>query len=169
MASRTISGASFSRDTIEFLRLLARYRVRYVIVGGEAVIFHGYPRVTGDVDFFYENTPANVERLFGALSEFWSGRIPAVSSPRELRRRGLILQFGRPPNRIDLLNEIDGVRFAEAWRSRVLVRLDTPAGTVIARYIHRRPLLTNKRASGRPKDLDDARYLTRSKTRALRR
>ena len=88
---------------------------RYLIVGGEAVIFHGYPRVTGDVDFFYENTPANTRRLFNALLDFWEGRIPGIAAPEELRKLGIILQFGRPPHRIDLMNRIDGVSFSEAW------------------------------------------------------
>ena len=72
MASRTIKGAGFSPDTVAFLQLLASHRVRYLIVGGEAVIFHGYPRVTGDVNFFYDNSALNAARLFRALEEFWA-------------------------------------------------------------------------------------------------
>ena len=113
MASRTIRAAGFSRDTLAFLRLLSQHRVRYVIVGGEAVIFHGYPRVTGDVDFFYENTAANADRLFDALLKFWDGRVPGVTSAGDLREPGIIIQFGRPPHRIDLLNRIDGVSFSQ--------------------------------------------------------
>jgi hypothetical protein len=59
MASRIVEGASFSEDIQDFLRLLARWRVRYLIVGGEAVIYHGYPRLTGDIDFFYDNAREN--------------------------------------------------------------------------------------------------------------
>lgn len=160
MPSRTIKGAGFSQDILAFLRLLSQHRVRYLVVGGEAVIFHGYPRVTGDVDFFYENTPANARRLFGALFEFWAGRIPGIGSPEELREPGLIIQFGRPPHRIDLMNRIDGVSFLEAWRSRIPVGLETPSGRVPARYIDLGSLLKNKRAAGRPKDLEDARFLS---------
>jgi hypothetical protein len=159
MPSRTIKGAGFSGDILAFLRLLSKHRVRYLIVGGEAVIFHGYPRLTGDVDFFYDPAPANTRRLFDALLDFWSGRIPGVASPEELREPGMIIQFGRPPHRIDLLNRIDGVSFAQAWRSRILVALETKGGRVPVRYIARGPLLRNKRATARPKDLDDARFL----------
>lgn len=159
MPSRTISGAGFSEDILTFLRILSRHRVRYVIVGGEAVIFHGYPRVTGDVDFFYENTAVNAERLFEVLLEFWDGRIPGITIAKELRATGLVLQFGRPPHRIDLMNRIDGVSFVEAWRSRVPVRLQTALGFVLTRYIDLPPLLKNKRATGRIKDLEDARVL----------
>ena len=160
MPSRTIKGAGFSADILTFLRLLSQHRVRYMIVGGEAVIFHGYPRVTGDVDFFYENTTANAERLFAALLEFWDGRIPGVKSPETLCEAWIIFQFGRPPHRIDLLNQIDGVSFRQAWRSRITVRLETASGAVPARYINLNPLLKNKRATGRPKDLEDARFLS---------
>lgn len=70
MASRIVENASFSADIQNFLRLLTRYRVRYLIVGGEAVIYHGHPRLTGDVDFFYENTRANVRRCFALCRSF---------------------------------------------------------------------------------------------------
>lgn len=159
MASRIIKGAGFSKDIVAFLRLLAQWRVRYLLIGGEAVIYHGYPRLTGAVDFFYENTPANVRRLFNALLEFWAGRIPGLVSPEELREEGMILQFGRPPHRIDLMNRIDGVLFREAWPSRIRTRLRTKSGLVPAVYINLGALLKNKRSAGRLKDLDDARFL----------
>jgi hypothetical protein len=156
MSSPIIGDAGFSRDTVTFLRLLATKRVRYLIVGGEAVIYHGYPRLTGDIDFFYDNTLPNSRRLFQVLLEFWEGRIPGVTSSEELRENGIILQFGRPPNRIDLMNRIDGVTFQRAWVSRIRVKLKTESGFVPVSYIGLRPLLANKRATGRPKDLDDA-------------
>jgi hypothetical protein len=156
MSSPIVAGAGFSSDIVIFLRLLAKMRVRYLIVGGEAVIYHGYPRLTGVIDFFYENTTFNGRRLFQALVEFWHGRIPGVSSANELREEGIILQFGRPPHRIDLMNRIDGVTFRRAWSSRIRVRLKTKSGLVPALYIGLRPLLANKRATARPKDLDDA-------------
>jgi len=58
-SSSQIDATAFSGDILEFIRLLKQYKVRYLIVGGEAVIFHGYPRLTGDVDFFYERTEPN--------------------------------------------------------------------------------------------------------------
>ena len=165
MPSRTIDGASFSRDILAFLRLLSRHRVRYLIVGGEAVIYHGYPRLTGDIDFFYENSVANTQRLFDALFEFWDANIPGIASPNELREPGIIIQFGRPPHRIDLMNKIDGVSFARAWPSRIRVRLKTGRGPVPAFYIDRPLLLKNKRAAARAKDRDDVRFLTAQENR----
>jgi len=64
----------FSPDIQEFLRLLSTHGVRYVIVEGEAVIYYGYARLTGDVDFFYEATPENVARFYDVLNDFWGGR-----------------------------------------------------------------------------------------------
>src|SRR5882757_7698691 len=109
----------FSPDIREFIRLLGTHRVRYVIVGGEAVIFHGHVRFTGDVDFFYADDAANATALFDALKGFWAGSIPGIKTPGELSEAGVIIQFGRPPNRIDLMNHIDGVDFSEAWETRL--------------------------------------------------
>ncbi|MGF1655509.1 MAG: hypothetical protein ACFCU3_00875, partial [Verrucomicrobiales bacterium] len=95
--------------------------MRYVIVGGEAVIFHGYPRLTGDIDFFFDSETSNCSKLFAALLDFWSGKIPGIAAAKEFEEQGLNLQFGRPPHRIDLLNRIDGVSFSDAWQGRVEV------------------------------------------------
>ena len=159
MSARILEGAGFSRDILIFLRLLAERRVRYLLIGGEAVIYHGYPRLTGDIDFFYENSALNVRRLFEVLIDFWEGTVPGLASAEELREQGLILQFGRPPHRIDLMNLIDGVAFQDAWPSRIRVRLKTKSGLVPALYMDLRSLLANKEATGRPKDLDDSVYL----------
>ena len=157
--SSPIIEAGFSTDILTFLRLLAKRRVRYLIVGGEAVIYHGYARLTGDVDFFYDNTLLNCRRLFRVLLEFWDGRIPGVNSSEELRAEKLIVQFGRPPHRIDLMNRIDGVTFSRAWKSRIRVQIKTKSESVPVQYIGLGPLVANKRATGRPKDLDDALFL----------
>ena len=129
------------------------------MVGGEAVIYHGYPRFTGDIDFFYSDDTANVQALFSALADFWSGNIPGIHSAEELAEPGVIIQFGRPPNRIDLLNRIDGVAFEEAWRDKLVCRIIDSAREISLNILDRRNLLRNKRASGRPKDLDDLRVL----------
>ncbi len=159
-AENEIEASHFSPDTVEFLRLLYAYRVRYLLIGGEAVIFHGHARLTGDIDFFYDNTDQNADLLYKALFEFWGGSVPGIQSAGELRENGLILQFGRPPNRIDLMNLISGVTFDEAWQGRkeaVVVcqgRDDIPVF-----YIGRQHLLKNKEATSRPKDRDDIPYL----------
>ena len=168
MASSIVEGAGFSEDILSFLRLLRQERMRYLLVGGEAVIYHGHPRLTGDVDFFYEDSDGNVRRLFKALLEFWAGRIPGLKAPGELQEEGLILQFGRPPHRIDLMNRIDGVSFREAWPRRIRARLRTDSDLIPVLYVDLGSLLKNKRTAGRPKDLEDVRFL-RAKLRQQQR
>jgi hypothetical protein len=154
-----IEESAFSADVVEFIRLLQRIRVRCLVVRGEAVIFHGYPRLTGGIDFFYERTRANARGLFHALDVFWDNDIPGVNAPGELLEPGVIIQSDRPPNRIDLHNQISGVSFATAWDSRVTLRLQTTSGLRRLHYIGIGPLRRNKRATARPRDLDDLEHL----------
>ena len=154
-----INASHFSPDIADFIRLLDKHCVRYVIVGGEAVIYHGYARFTGDVDFYYSNRLTNVQRLWTALKEFWGGNVPVIESAEELTEPGIIVQFGRPPNRIDLLNRIDGVRFAAAWKSKLVLRLMDSAAGIPLFMLDLENLIRNKRSAGRPKDLDDLKYL----------
>ncbi len=104
----------FSAAVQALVALLEQHRVRYLLGDGEAVIYHGYPRLTGDVDFWFDQTSENVSRLFAALVEYWDGAVPGVADPAELMVPAMIVQFGRPPNRIDLLSAIEGVRFEDA-------------------------------------------------------
>ena len=92
-----MTGVGFSRDSKEFLGLLMKHKVRYMIVGGEAVIFYGYARLTGDIDIFYEISKSNAVRLYDALNEFWAGKIPGIESAKDLTNKGVVLQFGAPP------------------------------------------------------------------------
>lgn len=158
MASKEISTGYFSKDIEEFLTVLSTFKVEFLIVGGEAVIFHGHARLTGDIDLFYAFTKTNIERLYSALSDFWGGVIPGITSPTDFKN-GIILQFGVPPNRIDLLNQIDGVSFDEAWMNRLEIRLQLPADSIPLNYIAKAELRKNKLASGRPKDLQDLQFL----------
>jgi hypothetical protein len=153
----------FSKDIIEFIKLLGKHDVEYVIVGGEAVIYYGYARLTGDVDFFYRTSAENISKLFRALSEFWDDSIPGVEKIEELEEPGVILQFGVPPNRIDLLNRIDGVTFEEVWRNRTKCHLESGDRTVSIFFIGLDELIKNKEAMGRHKDLEDLKYLWSAK------
>lgn len=158
MPEDQLDSSSFSPDMCDFLVLLHKHSVKYLIVGGEAVIFYGYARLTGDIDFFYERSQENVEKLFSALVEFWSGSVPDLEGAGELLELGLILQFGVPPNRIDLINKISGVEFEDAWPLRKSVSISGRAPTVI-HYLGLHSLIQNKKASGRDKDLDDVAHL----------
>lgn len=149
----------FSKDILEFLFLLDKNQVRYVIVGGEAVIYYGYVRLTGDIDIFFDSTPENVTKLFSALIEFWEGQIPGIESKDELIEPGVIIQFGLPPNRIDLINRIEGVIFKEAWDDKVTEIITINEIKISVCYIGIKQLIKNKSALDRPKDLDDLKYL----------
>jgi hypothetical protein len=158
-----VDASHFSTDTRAFLELLRKHDVRYLIVGGEAVIFHGHARLTGDTDLFYGRDPANVERLFAALDEFWGGDIPGIAAPAELAAPGVIVQFGVPPNRIDLINEVDGVAFEAAWPVRIEALMVSTTGETPISYMGVADLVRNKEAAGRPKDLDDLAYLRKAR------
>lgn len=157
-----MKASHFSRDVLELLTLLHRHQVRYLLVGGEAVIYYGHARLTGDVDLFYEAVAENAERLYAALRDFWGGKVPVVAGPQDLLAPGVIVQYGRPPNRIDLLSAISGATFAEAWVARRTEYLEGVAEGLPVHIIGLGDLIRNKRAAGRPKDLDDLDYLLRA-------
>ena len=157
----------FSKDIQEFLSLLEKHGVKYVIVGGEAVIYYGYARLTGDVDFLYDTSGENAGRLFRALSEFWDGSIPGLEKMEELVEPGVILQFGVPPNRMDLLNRIDGVTFEEVWLNRTTCHLETDDQKISVFFIGLDELIKNKEAMGRHKDMEDLKYLRSAKQQGI--
>ena len=154
-----IDSTYFSPDILEFIQLLNAHQVRYVVVGGEAVIYYGHARLTGDIDFLYDAGDQNAAALFRTLTAFWAGSIPGIDNVVELQEKGTIIQFGRPPHRIDLLNQIDGVSFEDAWNTRVTVILRTPSGEQPILYLGLAALIRNKEASGRPKDSEDLEFL----------
>lgn len=141
-----------------FIEILDQHDVAYLIVGGQAVIFHGHARLTGDVDFFFRPDPENSARLFGALMEFWDGEVPGLLDATELVPEGVIVRFGVPPNRIDLINSVDGVTFDEAWPHREEALMTVCNREVPVAYIGIDALIRNKEASARPKDLDGLAY-----------
>ena len=139
----------------ELLRLFEKNSVRYLIVGGYAVAFHGHPRFTKDIDVFYENTVDNVEYLRKALVGFGFGE---DELPADVFDTGNIVKFGVEPVRIDLLNEIDGVSFEEAYSNSV----EGEYGDVRTRYIGLAELIQNKRSSDRPQDAVDVQALQKT-------
>ena len=159
MPPEIVDASAFTPDLQDFLRALHTHDVRFMIVGGEAVIFYGHIRVTGDIDVYYDRESENAVRLFNALEDFWQGEIPQLEGPAGLEKRGVIFQFGLPPNRIDLLNDIDGVEFEGAWPRRTRAELSRSEGNIPFSYIGLEDLIQNKRAAGRPKDLDDLPFL----------
>lgn len=136
-------------DFREFIELLNSHEVRYLIVGGYAVAYHGYPRLTGDIDFFVEVSEGNARKLEAVLIDFGFAELGLTAS--DFLTPGQIIQLGYPPHRIDIVTALSGVEFAEAWKERTAGEL----GGVPAKFIGKKALLANKAASGRPKDLAD--------------
>ncbi len=87
----------FSADTCLLVSLLAKHAVLYLIIGGTAVIYHGYARLTGNVDFFFDRSREDTQRLWAALLEFWEGDVPALDGPEDLQQLEFVVQFDRPP------------------------------------------------------------------------
>ena|ERR1043165_2809218 len=138
------------QDFREFLRLLNLNKVEYLVIGGYAVGYHGYPRPTGDLDIWISNTPDNAERTREALEEFgFTCQIDVLLEDNQVARMGI------PPFRLEVLTTIDGVDFADCYSERVTV----DASGVEVSLISLPRLKENKRASGRSKDIDDLEHL----------
>ena len=160
---KKMKASHFSQDIHDFLTALHKHHVRYLIVGGEAVIYYGYARLTGDVDFFFEQTEENALNLFAALEEFWEGDVPGIDGFETLLESGVIFQFGAPPNRIDIISLIDGVTFKQAWPGRVTTSVKIRGEHVSVYFIGLDDLIANKRAINRPKDQEDLKYLMKAR------
>jgi predicted nucleotidyltransferase len=150
----------FSSDALEFLQLLYNTNVEYLIIGGEAVIYYGFARLTGDIDLFYHRTPGNIENLYKALTEFWGGSIPGLDEPGDLDDRDAVFQFGVPPNRLDLLADLENVPFKEAWKQRRTETIQLEHEQIEVYFIGLDHLIENKKNANRPKDQEDLKYLT---------
>ncbi len=148
----------WSPDFLDLLTALNDADARFMLVGGHAVGLFGHPRATKDFDLWIEATPENARRVFRALSDF--GAPLAAITEHDFARPGVGFRMGTPPFRIELLTEISGVAFADAWPRRETVDLDGVRCFVIARE----DLIANKRAAGRPQDLADADFLERAKS-----
>lgn len=147
----------------EFLGLLSRRRVKFLLIGAHALAVHGLPRATLDLDVFVEPSVANARRLGAALADF--GFVETAKEWRQFAQRDRMMVLGREPLRIDILTEISGVTFASAWKNRRRGMLGQRRVAVISLQDLRR----NKRASGRPKDLLDLAMLDEGVTRAAGR
>jgi hypothetical protein len=154
-----MSKTFFSPDIIEFLYLLFKHKVYYLIIGGEAVIYYGNARLTGDIDIFYECDRENISRLYKMLNEFWSDNIPGLNSKEELLQKGTVFQFGVPPNRIDLMNVIESIEFKNAWVNKKEDIISHKKKEFKIFYIGLNDLIKNKMAVNRFKDKDDLKFL----------
>jgi len=140
-------------DFKEFLKLLNEHGVEYVLIGGYAVGYHGYPRATNDLDVWVAMSLDNAERIVRALREFGFGT-PELSADLFLQDESIV-RMGIPPMRIEILTTISGVAFDECYAQRVV---DVIADVEVS-LIGLPQLKINKKASGRHKDLDDLEHL----------
>lgn len=141
------------KDFVDFLKLLNEYEVEYLVIGGYALGFHGFPRTTGDIDIWINRTEANAKKMIGVIDEF--GFSALVLIKKDLLEKGIITQLGYPPLRIDILNEIDGVEFIKAVKNKLIFQ----AAQIPVTFIGIEDFIKNKEASGRRKDLIDLKQL----------
>ena len=111
------------------------------------------------MDIYYLDSDENIKKLYNALFDFWGGNIPELEQADELKQPGLFLQYGIPPNRIDLLNTLDDIDFKDAWQSREIAELEINKTYIEINYIGLELLIKNKEIANRPKDLDDLKFL----------
>ncbi len=139
----------FPTEFSELLRLLNDHEVKYLVLGGYAVAYHGYPRTTGDLDLWIEQTEENADRVVGALRAFGFD-VPELEAALFLDE-DRIVRMGHPPLRVEILTSASGVAFGDCYEERIVETL----GGAQADIIGLQCLKANKRASGRHKDLDD--------------
>lgn len=136
-------------DFKEFLRLLKAHEVEYLLIGGYAVGYHGYPRATNDIDIWIAVHPSNAERMVSTLRAFGFGT-PELTSDLFLGEKNIV-RMGLPPIRIEVATGISGVQFADCYAERIVDVIDEVEVNIIS--LHH--LKANKKASGRYKDLND--------------
>jgi hypothetical protein len=145
-----------NRDFLDIIRALSDAEARFIIVGAYAVNIYVDPRATADLDIWVEPSSENASKILRALTDF--GAPMTGISESDFSAPGITFQIGIAPRRIDLLTEITGVQFEEAWGSREM----RPFGPYSIPFLGREMLIRNKRATGRPKDLADLDFLGKS-------
>lgn len=144
-----------SSDYKDMLLALLAEDVKFILVGGYALAAHGYPRFTLDIDFFVLASPDNARAVIRALRRF--GAPLSGVSEADFEKEGIVFQVGVAPLRIDIITQISGVAFSDAWPRAAVMEWEGLSIRVLSVL----DLLANKRASGRPKDLLDVQLLER--------
>lgn len=140
------------QDYKDLLSAFQSHGVKYLVVGGLAVIYHSQPRFTKDMDFFIKADPENAKAAYAALAQF--GAPLQGIRPEDFTDPTIFFRFGREPRGFDILVAIPGVDFDAAWERRVEAVIDTATG-LKANFISADDLIASKLASGRPRDLAD--------------
>jgi hypothetical protein len=138
-----------NQDFVDLLRAFIAADVRFLVVGAYALALHGRPRATGDLDIWVDATPENAKRVMRGLQAF--GAPMKDLSEEDFTKPGVTYQLGIAPVRIDILTELSGLTFADAWPER----MPGPFGAIEVNFIGREAFIRNKRATGRARDLVD--------------
>ncbi len=138
-----------NQDFREFIQLLNDHDVKYLVVGGYAVSFHGYPRFTGDIDFWIAISNDNSVKIAQVLREFGFAQLKL--EPKDFMEKDTIIQLGHEPNRIDILTSISGLSFNDCIEKSIEANFD---GLKI-KFIDLNNLRINKASTGRAKDIGD--------------
>ena len=138
-----------NEDFVDLLRAFVDADVRFLVVGAYALAIHGRPRATGDLDVWVEPSPENASRVMRALAAF--GAPLDQITEADFAAPGITYQMGVAPGRIDILTDLTGLTFQEAWPGRIA----RPFGGVTVNVIGLAEFIRNKRATGRTKDLGD--------------
>ena len=136
-------------DFKDLLELFNKHQVELMLVGGYALAFHGAPRYTGDMDIFVHSSSLNATRIMAALEEFGFGSVGLTAE--DFMKENMIVQLGVPPVRVDIVTSLTGISWEEAHSNRVPGKY----GDVSVFYIGRDQFISNKKATGRQKDLAD--------------
>ena len=149
----------FNDDFQDFLRALWQHEVRYILVGGYSVILHGYSRTTGDLDVWLERSAENYQRLTQAFLAFGMPTFD-MSAYNFLENPAMdVFTFGRQPVAIDIITQLKGLDFAEAFAAATTVEVEG----LPVRLIQYQHLLAAKKAAGRPRDRNDIDNLRKHK------
>jgi hypothetical protein len=138
-----------SADFEEFLKLLNKNKVKYLIVGGYAYAVHFKPRFTNDIDIFILAESENADKVLNTLKDFGFGELKI--STKDLTKPDQVIQLGYSPLRIDLMTSISGVEFLAAWKNKIKRKY----GKQGVYFIGKKEFILNKKSSGRKKDLAD--------------
>jgi predicted nucleotidyltransferase len=142
------------QDLKEFIKLLIEKKVEYLIVGGFAVTFHSRAKFTEDMDVWIKKTKSNAKKIFNVLNEFGFGNIELNED--DFLKPGFVIQLGYPPNRIDIMTDLEGLTFANAYKK-------SKPGIIFknleVRYLSYNDLLLNKQKVSRPKDIFDIEWI----------
>jgi len=145
-----------SPDFKELLNLFKKHNVKYLVVGGYAVMLYTEPRFTKNLDLLISIEIKNATAVYNALKEFGA---PLVDlSVKDFSQEGYFYQMGRPPMRVDILMSIPGVKFSIAWSRRKQLTIDG----IEMNFISKEDLIASKEASGRSQDLIDVKSLEKS-------